>query len=245
MADFVIRVGSYSAQGRRANNEDRFVVDHEHRLFMVADGMGGQENGEVASGMAAEIIPRVVHDGLAARDTADAVVQRAFAAANNAIIEASRDQPEGKRMGTTAVMALQTDGKVYIAGCGDSRAYLVRGNEVKQLTVDHSVAQALVNNGVLTPEEARVSPWQHVLHRFLGCTHMNEGADIIPFTPEAGDRLLLGSDGLTNFLTDDDLRQGTRSFRDPQAWCDHLIPMALERGSTDNITVVVVFFDPE
>jgi protein phosphatase len=245
MADFVIRVGSTSAQGRRANNEDRFVVDHEQRLYMVADGMGGQENGEVASGMAAEIIPRVVHDGLAARDTADEVVQRAFAAANNAIIEASRDQPEGKRMGTTAVMALQADGKVYIAGCGDSRAYLVRGHDVKQLTVDHSVAQALVNNGVLTPEEARVSPWQHVLHRFLGCTHMSEGADIIPFTPEAGDRLLLGSDGLTNYLTDDDLRHGTRNFRDPQAWCDQLIPMALERGSTDNITVVVVFFDPE
>lgn len=212
---------------------------------MVADGMGGQEKGEVASGMAAEIIPRVVHDGLAAQDTADQVVQRAFAAANNAIIEASRDQPEGKRMGTTAVMALQADGKVYIAGCGDSRAYLVRGTEVKQLTVDHSVAQALVNNGVLTPEEARVSPWQHVLHRFLGCTHMNEGADIAPFTPVAGDRLLLGSDGLTNYLSDDDLRAGARAFRDPQAWCDHLIPMALERGSTDNITVVVVFFDPE
>src|SRR5258708_2648253 len=245
MADFVIRVGSYSAQGRRPNNEDRFVVDHEHHLYMVADGMGGQENGELASGMAADIIPRVVHDGLAARDTADQVVQRAFAAANDAIIEASRDQPEGKRMGTTAVMALQTDGKVYIAGCGDSRAYLVRGNEVKQLTVDHSVAQALVSNGVLTPEEARVSPWQHVLHRFLGCTHMNEGADIIPFAPQAGDRLLLGSDGLTNYLSDEDLRLGATNFRDPQAWCDRLIPMALERGSTDNITVVVVFFDPE
>jgi serine/threonine protein phosphatase PrpC len=245
MADFVIRVGSRSAQGRRPNNEDRLVVDHEQRLYMVADGMGGQEKGEVASGMAAEIIPRVVHDGLAARHTADQVVQRAFAAANDAIIEASRDQPEGKRMGTTAVMALQADGKVYIAGCGDSRAYLVRGQEVKQLTVDHSVAQALVNNGVLTPEEARVSPWQHVLHRFLGCTHMSEGADIIPFTPVSGDRLLLGSDGLTNFLFDDDLRTGARQFRDPQAWCDHLVASALERGSADNVTCVVVFFEAE
>jgi protein phosphatase len=244
MADFVIRVGSQSAQGRRANNEDRFVVDPEHHLWMVADGMGGQENGEVASGMAAEIIPRVVQDGLAAHIEADQIVQQAFAAANDAIIEAGRDQPEGKRMGTTAVMALQTDGKVYIAGCGDSRAYLVRGNEVKQMTVDHSVAQALVSNGVLTAEEARSSPWQHVLHRFLGCTHTSEGADIIPFTPEAGDRLLLGSDGLTNFLTDDDLRNGARTFTDPRAWCEHLVGMALDRGSTDNVTVVIVFFDP-
>lgn len=245
MAEFVIHVGSYSAQGRRPNNEDRFVVDHEHGLYMVADGMGGQENGEVASGMAADIIPKMVHDGVAGNHSADQVVQRAFAAANDAIIEASRDQPEGKRMGTTAVMAWQTNGQVYVAGCGDSRAYLVRGNEVKQLTVDHSVAQALVSNGVLTPEEARVSPWQHVLHRFLGCTHMSEGADVIPFTPVAGDRLLLATDGLTNYLNDDDLRSGARHHRDPQAWCEQLIPLALERGSTDNITVVVVFFDPE
>jgi protein phosphatase len=212
---------------------------------MVADGMGGQEQGEIASGLAAEIIPKVVNDGLAAHDSVDQVVQRAFAQANEAIIEAGRDQPEGKRMGTTAVVALQTEGKVYVAGCGDSRAYLVRNDSVKQLTVDHSVAQALVNTGVLTPEEARMSPWQHVLHRFLGCTQMSEDAEIIPFTPEAGDRLLLGSDGLTNFLTDEDLRQGAVKYTDPQAWCDALIALALERGSTDNVTCVVVFFDRE
>jgi serine/threonine protein phosphatase PrpC len=245
MADFVIRVGSKSAQGRRPNNEDRFVVDQEQHLYMVADGMGGQEKGEVASGMATEIIPRIVHDGLANHDEADQVVQRAFAAANEAIIEAGRDQPEGKRMGTTAVMALQTDGKVYIAGCGDSRAYLVRGEEARLLTVDHSVAQALVSNGVLTPEEARQSPWQHVLHRFLGCSHMSEGADIIPFTPQAGDRLILGSDGLTNFLSESDLCTGAASATDPQAWCDQLVSTALERGSADNVTCIIVFFDPE
>jgi protein phosphatase len=245
MADFVIRVGSHSAQGRRPNNEDRLVVDQANHLFMVADGMGGQENGEIASGLAAEIISRVVHDGLAAHDNADQVVQRAFHQANEAIIEAGRDQPEGRRMGTTAVVALQSEGKVYVAGCGDSRVYLVRGDTVRQLTVDHSVAQALVSTGVLTPEEARVSPWQHVLHRFLGCSQMTEDAEIVPFTPEAGDRLLLGSDGLTNFLNDDDLISGARNFNDPQAWCDALISMALERGSTDNITCVVVFFDRE
>lgn len=245
MAEFVLHVGSCSAQGVRPNNEDRFVVDREHQLFIVADGMGGQDHGERASGLAAEIIPRVVHDGLARRAEADSVVQEALAEANRAILEAGEGQPENRRMGTTAVVALQRNGKMYVAHLGDSRAYLVRSDRVEQLTVDHSVAQALVDSGVFTPEEAKNSPLQHVLHRFLGCAHMPDGADIHPFTPEARDRLLLASDGLTNHITDDDLREGARSFKDPQAWADHLVKTSLERGSRDNVTVVVVFFEPE
>lgn len=245
MAEFVIHTGSHSAQGARSNNEDRFVVDLESRLYVVADGMGGQEYGERASGLAAEVIARVVQDGLAAKARVDLLVQQALAEANQAVIEAGLEQPEGRRMGTTAVLALQQEGQVFIAGLGDSRAYLIRGDHVEQLTVDHSVAQSLVNSGVLTPEDARHSPLQNVLHRFLGCTNMPDGAEVHPFTPQLGDRLLLGTDGLTNFITHDDLRDGAKNFFDPQAWCDHLVHLALERGSLDNVTVVTVFFDPE
>ena len=245
MAEFVIHVGHRSAQGVRPNNEDRYVVDPEHHLFLVADGMGGQELGEQASGLAAEIIPKVVQDRLAAHDEADEAVRRALAEANQAIVHAGRHQPLGRRMGTTAVLALQKEDRVYVAGLGDSRAYLVRGDRVEQLTVDHSVAQALVANGTLTPEQARHSPWQHVLHKFLGCAEMSEGADVRPFTPEAGDRLLLASDGLTNHIAEDDLREGTRQFPDPQAWADHLVELALQRGSRDNVTCVVVAFERE
>jgi protein phosphatase len=245
MAEFAVRVGCRSAQGVRPNNEDRFVVDPVNQLFLVADGMGGQDDGERASGLAAEIIPRVVHDGLSRQSHAGQVVRRALAAANQAIIEASRDQPEGRRMGTTAVLALQQQGQVYVAGLGDSRAYLIRGDRVEQLTVDHSVAQSLVTSGVFTPEEARESPLQNVLHRFLGCTHMTDDAEVYPFTPQTHDRLLLGSDGLTNHITDDDLREGAQRFSDPQAWADFLVKIALERGSKDNVTCVVVAFHPE
>lgn len=244
MADFVLRVGSRSAQGVRPNNEDRFVVDLVQKLFVVADGMGGQERGEMASGLAVDIIPRVVHDRLAASETAVEAVEHAFAEANSAIIQAGRGQPEGRRMGTTAVCALHRDGKVFIAGLGDSRAYLIRGNRVDQLTVDHSVAQALVSCGAITPEEARTSPYQHVLHKFLGCANMPEGAEVTPFQPEAGDRLVLGSDGLTNHVSLDDLRQGAGTFDNPQEWADHLVKTALDRGSRDNVTCVVVIFDP-
>ncbi len=243
MADFVIHVGSRSAQGVRPNNEDRYVVDLDNNLFLVADGMGGQEHGEKASGMAADIIPRVVHDRLAAQERADAAMQRALAEANESIVDAGKNQPAGRRMGTTAVVALKCDDQVYVAGLGDSRAYLIRDSSVQQLTIDHSVAQALVLSGALTPEEARHSPYQHVLHKFLGCAGMFEGADVHPFTPQAGDRLLLGSDGLTNHIEEDDLKEGPRRFTNVQAWADYLVDLALKRGSKDNVTCVVIAFE--
>jgi protein phosphatase len=148
-------------------------------------------------------------------------------------------------MGTTAVLAVQQKDQVYVAGLGDSRAYLIRGDRVEQLTVDHSVAQALVASGVLSQEEARHSPWQHVLHKFLGCAEMVEGAEVRPFSPQAGDRLLLASDGLTNHVTEDDLRTGAKQFPDPQTWAEQLVKIALDRGSRDNVTCVVVAFDAE
>jgi PPM family protein phosphatase len=146
-------------------------------------------------------------------------------------------------MGTTAVLALHTGGKVYVASLGDSRAYLIRGEHVEQLTVDHSVAQALVACGALTVEEARSSPYQHVLHKFLGCVALSERPDVKPFVPQARDRLLLASDGLTNHVTDDDLRAGAAEFPNPQVWADHLVQLALGRGSRDNVTCVVVAFE--
>ena len=245
MAEFVIQVGGRSAQGLRANNEDRFVADSEGRVFLVADGMGGQDCGEQASGMAVDIIPRVLHDRLAARDDASHAVQLALAEANQAIISAGAAQHTGRPMGTTAVLAVRQDDQVYVASLGDSRAYWVRGDRVEQLTVDHTIAEALARNGTLTPEQAKQSPWRNVLYKFLGCVEMTEGAEVRPLTPEAGDRLVMGSDGLTNFLTDADLREGALLHRNPQEWADHLVESALRRGSKDNVTCVVVAFNRE
>jgi protein phosphatase len=245
MAEYVLHVGSHTAQGVRANNEDRFVVDREHNVYLVADGMGGQERGEQASGMAADMIPRLVHDGLTAHGDPQKAMQKALSDANRAIVDAGRGQPVGRRMGTTAVLAVEQNSQVYVAGLGDSRAYLIRGERVEQLTVDHSVAQALVASGVLSPEEARHSPWQHVLHKFLGCAEMADGADVRPFTPQAGDRLLLASDGLTNHVTDEDLWRGATEYPNAQEWSEHLVRVALERGSRDNVTCIVLAFDPE
>ncbi len=241
MSDLVVRVAGRSAQGHRPNNEDRFVADPDRHVFLVADGMGGQEFGEQASGLAAEIIPRVLQDRLAAHESAGRAVQDAIAAANQAIIDASQHQAQGRRMGTTAVLAVEQGDQVFVAGVGDSRAYLVRGGQVEQLTVDHTIAEALARSGTISADQARHSPWRNVLYRFLGCVEMTEGAEVRPFRPQAGDRLVLASDGLTNHVAAEDL--GEMGQRAPQEWADHLVQLALERGSRDNVTCVVVAFD--
>lgn len=245
MAEFVIHVGSRSAQGKRANNEDAFVADPQRHVFLVADGMGGQDHGERASGLAAEIIPQVVSDCLAAHEGGCAAVRNALQTAHRAIVLAGQEQNCTRRMGTTAVLAVQQEDEVWVAGVGDSPAYLVRGDRVEQLTVDHTVADALARNGTISEVQARMSPWRNVLYRFLGCAEMTDEAEVRPFHPQAGDRLVLASDGLSGFVTHDDLRDGAQRFPDPQRWADHLVEMALDRGSRDNVTCVVVAFDAE
>ncbi|GIW79640.1 MAG: hypothetical protein KatS3mg105_1447 [Gemmatales bacterium] len=165
-----------------------------------------------------------------------------MAEANQAIIAASQEQPHNSRMGTTAVMALERQGRVFVASLGDSRAYLVRGDEVHLLTIDHSVAQELVNHGVLSESEAKHSPLQHVLYRFLGCTQMDERTDVVQFAPEPGDLLLLASDGLTNYIDENDLRR-IRHCPDPQNGCEQLVQLSLDRGSSDNVTCILVAFE--
>jgi protein phosphatase len=245
MADFIIRVGSRTATGLRSNNEDRLVADPFRHVFLVADGMGGQEDGEQASGLAAEIIPRVLETQLNAHEDAGRAVQLAFQEAHQAIMNAGMCQSTNRKMGTTAVLALQQEDQVWVAGVGDSPAYLIRGDQIEQLTLDHTIADALARNGTITAEAAKNSPWRNVLYKFLGCTEMTEGAEVRPFSPQGGDRLLLASDGLTNFISHDDLRDGARRYSDPQEWADSLVQMALERGSRDNVTCIVVAFDAE
>jgi protein phosphatase len=193
--------------------------------------------------MAVEIIPRIAHLRLAAGDQPDAALLYAMIQANEAIVEAGGEQPEGRRMGTTAVVALIHGEQVFITNLGDSRAYLIRGEDVHQLTVDHSVAQALVATGALSAQEARFSPYQHVLHKFLGCTELGAATEVHPFVPRHGDRLLLATDGLTNHISDEELHRSIAKFPDPQSWIEHLVQFALEHGSRDNVTAIGIAFE--
>src|SRR5262245_28897565 len=244
MADYVLHCGYRSSQGLRSNNEDTFVADPPRHVFLVADGMGGQEQGERASGLAAEIIPRVVEERLAAHEAGDQAVRHALQAAHQSIVNAGLNQCANRRMGTTAVLAVEQQDQVWVAGVGDSPALLIREGRVEQLTVDHTVADALARNGTITADQAKSSPWRNVLYRFLGCAEMTEDAEVRPFTPRAGDRLVLASDGLSGFISHEDLCQGATTHPDPQEWADYLVKLALDRGSRDNVTCVVLAFDP-
>lgn len=244
MADFVIHVGSRTAQGKRSNNEDAFVVDSDRHVFLVADGMGGQENGEVASNLAVQIIPKAIADRLSAQEMPAQAVMQALQEAHRAIIQIGLKQSSSRRPGTTAVLAAQHQDQVWIAGIGDSPAFLIRNGKVSQLTIDHTVADALARNGTITKEQAKTSPWRNVLYRFLGCAEVIDDIEIKPFAPQPGDRLVLGSDGLSGFVTDEDLHEGGKHFNDPQAWADYLVELALERGSKDNVTCIVLAFEP-
>ena len=186
MAELVIKVGSCSAQGKRSNNEDAFVADPHEYVFLVADGMGGQEHGELASGLAKEIIPKVVRHSLAAHLDGTTAVRRALGEAHQAILQAGKETASSRKMGTTAVLAVQQEDQVWVAGVGDSPAYLVRGELVEQLTIDHTVADALVRSGTFTADQAKNSPWRNRLYRFLGCQEMTDEPDVRPLPPRPG-----------------------------------------------------------
>ena len=245
MAEFVVHVGGCTAQGRRPNNEDRLVADPDRHVYLVADGMGGQDAGEEASGLAADRIPQAVADRLAAGEEASEAVRNAIRDAHEAILDAGKKMATARRMGTTAVLAVEQAGQVFVAGVGDSPAFLVRAGSVEQLTSDHTIAAALARKGTITAEQAKNSPYNHVLYRFLGCAEMTEGVEVHPFQPQAGDRLVLASDGLSGILSHAELVATTAAHTHAQECADALVKLSLERGSKDNVTCVVVAFDAE
>ena len=221
----------------RTNNEDQLLVAEP--LFAVADGMGGHAAGEVASLAAVEALrasfarqPQSV-DGLieAVRD------------ANRAVWERAAEDQSLRGMGTTltAVAIVDEDGEEHlaIANVGDSRAYLLRDGELGMLTEDHSVAEQMVREGRLTPEEATVHPQRHVLTRVLGLGPDTE-VDAYAILPYRGDRYLLCSDGLINEVTDSQIGSVLRRLADPDEAVKELVAMARGNGGHDNITVVLV-----
>ncbi len=212
---------------------------------VVADGMGGQLAGEKASQMAVEIIPKELSRRIASDESDDKSVQRAikdaFAAANQEILGLSVVQTEFNNMGTTVVLALFRNDRVYFAGIGDSRAYRFRDGQVEQLTKDHSLAQALLEAGTITAEELPNHKFNHVLYLYLGSKDARGGPeDIRSAEVRVGDRFLLASDGLTGVVSDAKLAEVVTDSDDPQVAARTLMKMALDNNSKDNVTCLVI-----
>ncbi len=228
-------VGQYAVASdtgrRRRRNEDNYVVAPP--LFAVADGMGGAQAGEVASGLAASAL----EDGVAELDgleRVDALIQEA----NRRIYDRASTDPSASGMGTTMTVALVEGMNVVIGHVGDSRAYLVRGDTMEQLTEDHSLVNELLKSGKLSEEEAHVHPQRSVITRAVGT---DPDVDVDAFTIEAedGDVFLLCSDGLTDMVEDVDILDLVdRNRGDLEKAVRELVQFANKEGGDDNITAV-------
>lgn len=224
----------------RSGNEDTYLMANDRGLFVVADGMGGHAAGEVASEMAARLVAqefRVVR-GMT-DDELRAQMVSAIRSANGAIFQRTVQEQDKRGMGTTATVLSLLPRRYLIGHVGDSRAYILRGGAFTQITKDHSYVQEQVDAGRLSPDEARVHPYANVITRCVGSNGDVEPAIYIG-TLEAGDLILLASDGLTGMLDDDELRQVLLAGGSLEEMVDRLIADANRRGGLDNITVVLV-----
>ncbi len=242
------RWGAESITGNyRENNEDAYFVHPEGYYFLVADGMGGQSAGERASEMAVELIPQKLNAALdfVGGRTPDPVkvIDDAVAYANSEIMALSQLDPDCRNMGTTIAFLIRCGNRCFVGGVGDSRVYLLRGDQLKQLTKDHSLTQALVDAKTITEEQAVNHRYRNVLYRYLGTKEGGKGTTPVEISPQPGDRFLLCSDGVTDGLKNEQLRTLLQQHSDPEQAARAIVRAAEQGGSTDNITCIVVFVE--
>ncbi len=224
-------------RGRRPSNEDALLIDLEAGVFVVADGMGGHNAGEVASGLAIETVGRVVR---ASEGRTATLLEHAIRQANDEIFATAAQRSECAGMGTTVVAALVTTGGLSIASVGDSRVYRLRDGHLAQLTVDDSwICKMRPDGPPLTPAEIEQHPMRHVLTEVVGVR-----ADLLPRATEAaladGDLYLLCSDGLHGAVPPQELTELLDPAQDLRVVTDGLVRRALNAGASDNVTAVVV-----
>ena len=257
----------------RESNEDQFLIaelskrmrvwqtslpepklqvgeDRAH-LFLVADGMGGHHAGERASAIAVAAIEQFTLNTFRWFFDADSPgaqkvlvqFQSALTEADIKIAEEAAEHPELQGMGTTLTMAFQLDAQLCIVHVGDSRAYLYRAGQLHQLTRDHTVVADLVRSGALQPEQVASHHLRHVITNVVGGPHVGVKVEARAFEVQAGDRLLLCSDGLTEMVTNEAITAALDMDAAPEAAAKTLLTQANDAGGRDNITVLIVQFD--
>lgn len=225
----------------REKNEDSLFVDNDIGLFLVADGMGGHQAGEVASEMAVRIITSKVRNRISNSNGTSQVslIKESISLANNKIFATSDENPHLVGMGTTIVIALLEKNVVHIANVGDGRAYLVRSDNIEQLTEDHSLVAELLQVGQITKEEARVHPKRNIVTMAVGMEKIEP--TIKSIETKKDDYILLCTDGLTDMLGDEEIRDIiTTPNSSLNEKCRELIDEANRKGGKDNITILLI-----
>jgi len=232
----------------RKNNEDNVLVDRELGLWIVADGMGGHNSGEVASDLAAKTIldyarkmmggsKSMVPDGRPELTPRGRQLEFFVRAANTLIYEKGRAFPKDAGMGTTVVAALADLKSMTVAHVGDSRVYLFRNGSLQQLTEDHSLVGEQVKRGQITSDEAARSHLQNILTRALGA-EQDVIVDVAEHPLLPGDVVLLATDGLSKMVSDEEIGRALAEMASPRALVEKLIAQARAAGGVDNITIV-------
>ncbi|MFQ5995593.1 MAG: Stp1/IreP family PP2C-type Ser/Thr phosphatase [Acidiferrobacterales bacterium] len=248
-------IGSMTDPGMiRPDNEDRISTTPELGLAVVADGMGGHQAGEVASGMAVDVVTRHVLDAVSREEDEGKkkkkgseepspefkAINEAIALANSAIFELAQRSPDCTGMGTTIVLTLFYDDKVCVGHVGDSRVYRFRDDKLEPLTEDHSLVQELVSRGLITAEEARHSVNKNLVTRALGI-EATVDSNVIECKLKDKDVYLLCSDGLNDVLPDELTAQILKDCgEDLQDAADRMVKEVNARGGPDNVSVVLV-----
>jgi PPM family protein phosphatase len=235
----------------RSHNEDSIAADASKGLVVLADGMGGYNAGEVASGMATTVITTELQHLLddtapykiepaTGKPFADRLLREQIAKANTSIFQAAQSQPQYSGMGTTLVAAMFYDNKVTLAHIGDSRAYRLRGEAFEQLTRDHSLLQEQIDSGMITPEQAKFSQNKNLVTRALGIDPTVE-PELQVYPTQTGDVYLLCSDGLNDMVSDEDIGMTLQTLSaNLRLAAQQLVQMANDNGGRDNVSVILV-----
>ena len=229
---------------RRSVNEDCFALAPRLGLYLVADGMGGHTEGQLASRLATRGCVSALRGLAGSRATLTDKLRACVQHANREVYETAQAKPELTGMGTTLVALLAGGGRIALAHVGDSRAYLIRSGTIRRLTDDHSLVAELVRRQEISEDAARGHPHRHVLTRALGVRRQVE-PDLAEMTPAPGDAVVLCSDGLTTHLEDAEIAAVAAKEQDVEAICTRLVDLANARGGEDNITVALVRCDPD
>ena len=235
----------------RSHNEDSVAAIAEKGLVVLADGMGGYNAGEVASGMATTVLTTELRrlleehaphevDSLSGKKAAQKMLREQVAKANASIYQAAQSQPQYAGMGTTLVVALFFDNRMMVAHIGDSRLYRMRGDEISQVTKDHSLLQEQIDAGMLTKEQAKHSSNKNLVTRALGIDPAVE-TEIHEYATLPGDIYLLCSDGLSDMVNDEDIGMALQTLgANLELAARQLVQMANDKGGRDNVSVILI-----
>lgn len=239
-----MRIGYMTDGGRRRpTNEDAVKVMEDVRFYMLADGVGGNRSGEIASQSALDALEKFIRhnppEWLEGRDEIFRYLRAAVRYVNQFIIKLSESKPQYSGMATTLVFAYIRDGEMYVANIGDSRVYLIHDGLIQQITDDHTYVNDLVKMGAISREEAHHHARKNVITRAIGANANNEpDCFSVPVTPS--DRVLLCSDGLYDEVDDETILYTMSRFDDMMICAEDLVSLANDNGGNDNISVICV-----